>query len=102
MLAIDCDANHPSVSPTKISHGRMFELRVAIRAQDKEIHRVVADARIEVVNLKIRLSITLFEGERTELTLSIVQLAKKDTNPGRNDAASLGHGRKDGWTRLRR
>jgi hypothetical protein len=101
MLAIDCDANQPSVRPAKVGYGCMFELRVTIRAYDKKIHRVVADARVEVVNFKIRLSAALFEGERTKLAPAIMQLAKKDTNPGRNDAAPLCLGRKDGRTRLR-
>ena len=100
-LAIDRDANQPSVRPTKVGYGRMFELRVTIRAYDKEIRRVVADAWVEVVHLKIRFSVTLFEGERTKLAPATMQLAKKDANPGRNDAAPFGHGRKDSWTRLR-
>src|SRR5215471_14353091 len=60
----------------------------------------MADARIKVMYFKVRLAVSFLEGERTKLTLSIVQLAEKDPNPRRNDLVALRHAREHGWARL--
>ena len=101
MLTIDCHANQPATRPTKVGHGRMLELCVTVRAYNEQIRWVMTDVRIEMVDLKVRLSITLFEGKGTKLALAVMQLSKKDTNCRRNDLVPLDSERKDGWTRPR-
>ncbi len=58
----------------------MLQLRMAVRAEQEQIGRVVPDLRVKVVHLKIRLTVRFLEGEGAELTPPIVQFAKENAN----------------------
>ena len=68
----------------------MFELSVAVRTHNQKVSRVVANVRIEVVYLEVRLAVSFFEGERTKLAPSIMHFAKQDANTRRDNLVPLG------------
>ena len=56
----------------------MLQLRVAIRTHHQQVGGVVSDPGVKVVYLKVWFAVSLFEGERTNLTLPLVHFPKQD------------------------
>jgi len=67
----------------------MFELRVAVRTDDEQISRMVADGWFQMVNLKIGLPIPFLESKGTQLAFSLVQFPKQDPDGRRNGLMSV-------------
>ena len=61
---------------------------------------MVSNPWVKVVYLKVRFAVSLFKGERANLTFSIVQFSKQDTRSRRYTFTPLGHGGKHPWTGL--
>ena len=75
-LPINCDTHELDTNPLKIRHCRVFELSVAVRAQDEEVAWVVANLRIKMVYFKVRFAVPFLESERAKLALSVMQFSK--------------------------
>ena len=79
-LAIDRHADQPVPGPPEVGYRGMFELGVAVRAQDEEITWVEAHLWVEMMYFEIRLAVPLFESERTELTSPVVEFSEQNAN----------------------
>jgi hypothetical protein len=72
----------------------MLELSMAIWTNDKQVTWVMPHLRVKMVDLKVRLAVTLFESERTKLAFPIMQFPKQDANSGGYTLVALGRTRK--------
>ncbi len=71
-LAVYRHSDQPATGEPQIAYGRMFKLSVTVWANDKEISWVVANFRIKVMYLEVRVATSFFKSERTELALPVM------------------------------
>ncbi len=88
-LPINSHRHQPSADTFIITYNRVLKLCMAVRAKEKEICRVVTYVRVEVVNLKERLTIRFPECERAYLALAFMQFTKEDADAGWDMSTSL-------------
>ena len=100
MFAVDSHSDQPRAGPAEVGYCGVLELGVTVRAYDQQVSWVMADARVEMMHLKVRFAISFLKGEGAKLTLSVVEFAQKYPDPRRNDLAAARCAREYGWARL--
>ena len=67
----------------------MLELSVAVRTDDQQVARVMADLWVNMVYFKVGFAVPFFESERTKLTFPIMQFSKQNANSRRHTFPAL-------------
>ena len=70
---INSQRGKPNSVPFQVSHHSVFELGMAVWANDEQIRWVMADGWFQMMYFEIRLAVSLLESKGTQLTFSVVQ-----------------------------